>query len=608
MTPRLFSKLAVALILLPTVFVYRDMFGMWFTDVDVFPLISTGRIGSLTDLIDILTAPLMQGLMSNALFYRPLSSISWGIDEAIWGLNPLGYHLTDLTIHLANSLLLFLLVRDTTNAKLDRSTQTTASVSLHDFAAFAVALLFAIHPIAQEVVPAIARRADLLYALFLLLMVRSLSKAILSQDNVRRHIAFATLFCVLGFASKDAALALPAIAVAFVFCFANSQTLRDRVYLCIRTCWPMALAALVFLVGRTIVLGGIGGYAPGELWAHQAPADVVASSLRPFACAIVLPGNLDTCAYISRVLLRIVVVLVIVSLALVCWRAARNNKLFPPLGILFFALLSLAGIAILHIISGTPIFARTLYVGLLFISIAVGWGFFLLPQAIAGHSNWLNISIPERAIHAAASIVFLVAASSVLYGAWRGQYIDEWHSGVEGAEAAKVAMTDIARSLESVADNSVVYLINVPFKETRLKYHPMRERPMFLEHTIQGFVDLAYPDKNLEVIVLTYLQINDSPPEDVASIVSYQSNPAAVDVQTDSNGIATRFIWWVSYPRISPWRDNKAERDLEANRIRIILNPDVPVEDQAVFLIYQGNRVVRRDPTQWTLNYTPTAL
>ena len=38
-----------------------------------------------------------------------LSWLSLAVDHALWGLDPMGYHLTSLLIHLVNALLLFVL-------------------------------------------------------------------------------------------------------------------------------------------------------------------------------------------------------------------------------------------------------------------------------------------------------------------------------------------------------------------------------------------------------------------------------------------------------------------------------------------------------------------
>jgi hypothetical protein len=267
MTVRVFNILVAVFVPLVALFVYRDLFGLWFTDIDTFPLISSGRIDSAAAISDIFSSPLMQGLMPNALFYRPLASISWGIDALIWGLNPLGYNLTDFAIHLANSLLIFFLVRATAQRFSADNVPNNQRVTQGDLAALAAAIIFAIHPIAMEVVPAIARRADLLYGLFLLLMLRSLRNVLIGQRTL--DIVLATLYCVLAFASKDAALILPGIAMAFVFCFTEATTIQTRVMHCIRVCWPMVVAAALFLAARSLVLGGSRTWAVKASWEAQ---------------------------------------------------------------------------------------------------------------------------------------------------------------------------------------------------------------------------------------------------------------------------------------------------------------------------------------------------
>ena len=43
-------------------------------------------------------------------FYRPLTSLSYWIDFKIWGLNPAGFHLTNILLHIMNCLLFFFLL------------------------------------------------------------------------------------------------------------------------------------------------------------------------------------------------------------------------------------------------------------------------------------------------------------------------------------------------------------------------------------------------------------------------------------------------------------------------------------------------------------------
>ncbi len=85
--------------------------------------------------------------------YVPFSSVSLAIDYKIWGLDPFGYHLTNLLLHLINTLLVFCLVRRLAHQLMP---------------ALIAALLFGVHPIHVESVAWISERKDVLSTLFFL--------------------------------------------------------------------------------------------------------------------------------------------------------------------------------------------------------------------------------------------------------------------------------------------------------------------------------------------------------------------------------------------------------------------------------------------------------
>lgn len=112
--------------------------------------------------------PMIQGLNWDNLkeaftsydpeLYIPLTFLSYQIDYAIWGLNPVGFHLTNLLLHIGNALLVmrliwFLLCHG------ERSRTIP----------FLCALLFAIHPLHTEAVMWASARKDVLMGFFFLL-------------------------------------------------------------------------------------------------------------------------------------------------------------------------------------------------------------------------------------------------------------------------------------------------------------------------------------------------------------------------------------------------------------------------------------------------------
>lgn len=89
-----------------------------------------------------------------SFYYRPVVSISYWVDHALWGTSPFGYHLRNVALHAASSVLVLLLAARWLSSRP---------------AALAVAALFAVHPVHTQSVTWIAGRTDLLAALFCLL-------------------------------------------------------------------------------------------------------------------------------------------------------------------------------------------------------------------------------------------------------------------------------------------------------------------------------------------------------------------------------------------------------------------------------------------------------
>src|SRR5438874_820760 len=79
--------------------------------------------------------------------YIPLTWMTLGMDYLLWGMNPLGYHLTNLLLHATNAVIFYLVVlRLLTSALPSPSERGRALVASAGFAA----LLFAIHPLRVE--------------------------------------------------------------------------------------------------------------------------------------------------------------------------------------------------------------------------------------------------------------------------------------------------------------------------------------------------------------------------------------------------------------------------------------------------------------------------
>ena len=129
---------------------------------------------------------------SYAANWHPLTWLSHMLDYRFYGLNPKGHHLTNLFLHITNTLLLFLILYWMTKAP---------------FRSSFVALLFAIHPLHVETVAWIAERKDVLSTFFFML-------TILAYINYVEYLSFKRYFWVwlcffLGLMSKPMLVTLP---------------------------------------------------------------------------------------------------------------------------------------------------------------------------------------------------------------------------------------------------------------------------------------------------------------------------------------------------------------------------------------------------------------
>ena len=126
--------------------------------------------------------------------WHPLTWLSHMLDCQLYGLKPTGHHLTSLLFHIANILLLFLLLA-----------RMTGAVWRSAF----VAALFAIHPLHVESVAWVAERKDMLSTFFwLLTMLAYVSYA--RHPGLGRYL-LVVLFFTLGLMSKPMLVTLPIV-------------------------------------------------------------------------------------------------------------------------------------------------------------------------------------------------------------------------------------------------------------------------------------------------------------------------------------------------------------------------------------------------------------
>ena len=129
-----------------------------------------------------------------AAFWHPLTWLSHMLDTQLFGLNPAGHHVTNLLLHIANVLLLFVLLH-----------RMTGALWLSAW----VAALFALHPLNVESVAWVSQRKTVLSTLFWLLTLLAYVGYV-RKPCWERYLGMMGIF-VLGLMTKPMLVTLPCV-------------------------------------------------------------------------------------------------------------------------------------------------------------------------------------------------------------------------------------------------------------------------------------------------------------------------------------------------------------------------------------------------------------
>lgn len=157
--------------------------------------------------------------------YFPMTYTVFRFEHALWGLNPIGYHLVNVLLHAANALLVGQML-----------------VRLAVPGAWLAAGLFALHPVNVESVAWISELKNVLSVFFCLTSAHAWLSFII-ESNCRRRLAYtaALVLFILALFSKTTVLVLPA--GLLVLCTLRGQRIGRRRLLQLA---PFAILALAF--------------------------------------------------------------------------------------------------------------------------------------------------------------------------------------------------------------------------------------------------------------------------------------------------------------------------------------------------------------------------
>jgi pentatricopeptide repeat protein len=133
-------------------------------------------------------------------YYMPLTRISYLVDVSVYGIQAGGFHLTNLALHIINSIILLLLINRLTRSR-------PASVIF--------TALFAVHPQHIEAFVWIAERKEVLSALFglssLALYIKHVTGKRFDQISDHRYYLLASIFLIFSLLAKPVWVTFPFI-------------------------------------------------------------------------------------------------------------------------------------------------------------------------------------------------------------------------------------------------------------------------------------------------------------------------------------------------------------------------------------------------------------
>lgn len=303
---------------------------------------------------------------------RPLANASLALNYAWSGPDPRSYHVFNLVVHALAALTLFGLLRQTfapifvgPEDELGDRHETNEVPPLPrraTEAAFAAALLWALHPLQTEAVTYIVQRTESLMGLFYFLTLYAF---------VRGRFPLAVVACACGMATKEVMVTAPLVVLLYDRTFLAKSwseifARRGRFYAALAGTW-IVLAVLVLKTGDR---AGTAGLVGGATWWGYALGQV--SALLHYLRLVVWPHPLVLDYGLYRppewsALVRPVLMLAVVS-GVVIW-AVRGRPRAAFAAIAFLLILAPTS-SVLPIVT-EPIAERRLYVSLAAVTAAV---------------------------------------------------------------------------------------------------------------------------------------------------------------------------------------------------------------------------------------------
>lgn len=181
---------------------------------------------------------------------RRVGDLTFALNDYLHGANLVGYHSTNLAIHLATAITLYFFVHSIIFS-LRKSITDNQTTFMEQFMPFATALLFVCHPLQTQAVTYTIQRYTSLATLFYLLSVLAFTKARYAFEQERYQLktwlwgSACIVAALLSFGSKQIAATIPLMLIVLEVMLFRGRLLNRRFFI--------ACTALFMLIPATLL-------------------------------------------------------------------------------------------------------------------------------------------------------------------------------------------------------------------------------------------------------------------------------------------------------------------------------------------------------------------
>jgi tetratricopeptide (TPR) repeat protein len=221
------NLLSIFIIIIISIAIYSNTLKNGFVYDDEFTIVNNTLIKNINNLPKLFSRT-DYFAASGEMSYRPVVTLTYFIDYWLYGLKPLGYHLTNLLLHSINGVLLYIFL----TLLVPRPSSLIPHLSLP----LLISLLFITHPVLTEAVNAISFREDLLCFMF---FISALILYIVHRSSLTVHCSkfkafslqlLSLSFYFLALLSKEMAIILPLIIFLYEWIYGGKKEHESHEY------------------------------------------------------------------------------------------------------------------------------------------------------------------------------------------------------------------------------------------------------------------------------------------------------------------------------------------------------------------------------------------